>query len=1062
MKKVTKLLFLSALACVSGALLLNSVPNAKEARAENTTYEVGHARTNFESHLNKGSSGNYDALYFDLDPAKASAAPFNSNWSLRYKPTTEDAVRLVRDGETYNLGGTAWETIVKLSETKCELQTWMFNAKLPSNLKPYAPQQNDLIVIGGSFTYTDGSSNVHTLVISETTFLCSFGREVDGKPESFFVALPQQIVDVDNSKVNISANHWWFLFDINGLTEDIAPKTVETGGNTDDRASYYPTSSDCFYLDGKPVGRATQRGLIRWDPNNYNWYVTTNPDGQGIYNDIAVGSVVVLDGIFTYYGNVLPLENFQRMGLQFHMLAFQKIGEGNGDYAVINLFNYLSDTIHSQFVVSDFIQSDQDAANTALDLFDENISLQTTTRACYELYDETVATLSALTLDENVLNGIKQQALQDINNYVDFDKYYETEQNTINGYISTYTTLINNATKRIDVLGYVNEFKSLVDDVSTIVDIVSEKVAKQEEGYEQYLESSDDVTLYDLGFDENITFHGREDERKNDINTYKQDDNIHNTFAPSANNPNGNVSFHFTYLPNATPTDGANVCVTLRGVAFAGYKFIIDTKVRSCYVERLNVGGDGQNIGGTKDGETLFVNGNSYQVTVGAIDLVGDIGKTWIYIKIDGVFKLSRVINSLLICTNPRVGLSPNDNAEAGKDYEGTATISLPSTPIQPIEGLYAGRLVYSQGNNEEIHATLDANSLPFNKEGLEVSYVARPESVQLIRGDATTNIGRIGVPVLKKINETDYIFDVKKCTDVQDGDIVYISGTFYYYSETDHAKTAFTISSSRFKYNASSNSWTPILTLEEAKADTSKKLEGCADLSKYDAAEQESINHLISEGKEEISKATSIEEVDAIYATYKAKIDAVKTTFRKYLDNAIAAVNAYKADHINDYRQDEKDEIASLKSEAIAAINAAKNNEEVDEIVANLKADIDDLLTDADYAAIELEDAIKEGQKEIYDHYSSIDTSKYSEAQISSLEKDTEDAIAAVKAAKSIAEVKRIVNEFKDSHQQLSPSKRGCKSSISTYGSLIAFVIAMSGLLIVLRQSYKFRKKED
>ena len=1091
MKRIMKLLSLSALVCDFGALSINSVPSVKGARAQDYTYEVGYARTNFESHLtpDSGWSINYNALYFELDPAKASTAPFNSDWSLRYKPTTYDAIRLVRGGVTYDVANPDAEMIVKLSETKCELQTWAMNGRLPSEMQPFAIQHNDQIIIDGSFTNSKADSgNVHTLVISETTFLCTFGRTINDKVESYFIALPQTIVDVDNSKANVSTNAWWFLFDINGLSEDDAPREVTAGGS--DRAFYYPTSSECFYLDGQPFARATKGGLWRWDAGQYNWYVTVNDDIQGILSHMQVGSIIVLDGLFTYYGDILSLDNFGRMGLRFHMLAFQKTGEGNGAYEKINLVDYLSDTLHSQFDVGDFIQADQDAATAALEAFDNNIALQANTRSCYELYDEAALALSALTLDEAALNAAKQQGIQDISNYANLDNYDEDEQTTINSYITQYTSLINAATKRIQVLNYVADFKDLVDEIITTVQKMIAKVNNHESGYEQYLMSSDDVTLYDLGFDEDVVFHGDENQRKEDVNTYIQEQNIHNTFAPSADNLDGNVNFHFTYKPNATPSAGVNACITLRGVAYAGYKIAMDTINRSCYIERLNSGESGQLMGGT---DPVFENGQTYEMSVGAIDLINDIGKTWIYIKINGDFAYSKVIDSLLICTNPRVSISPNGDATAGT-YEGTAAIGLPSNVNAPIEGLYAGRLVYSEGDKNEIHATLDENSLPSNKEGLEVSYAARPETVQLIRNDVPTNVGKVDEPVLKKINDTEYIFDVSKCAEVQDGDIIYISGTFYYYSETDHAKTAFTISASRFKYNASSKAWTPILTLEEAKTDVSKKLDGVADLSKYDKAEQTTINNLIKEGKDKISKATTVEEVDSIYATYKGKVDEVKTTFRKYQDAGIEAVNAYKADNLADYRQDEKDEIASLKKEAVEAINVAKTNDEVDEVVANLMDDIDDLMTDADYDKIELEDAIKDGRQEIYDFYAAIDTTGLSEAQIAALEKDTQDAMAAVKAATSIEEVERIVKEFKDSHSQLSPDtpdqpdqpddpdtpdqpdqpddpdtpeptpskKGGCKSSIVSCGSMIVFAIAMGGLLIVLRQAYKNKKKED
>lgn len=1050
------MLSLGALAFISGALAFGAAAHIEASHAANEiVYDVGYARSNPDAHLQKGDNNNYNYLYFELDETKAGDAPYNSDWSLRYKPTTEDAVRLVRDGVTYNIANPAAETIIKLSKTKCELQTWMVNGKLPASLQPFTIQHGDQIIIGGTFTKTVDTV-VHKLVISETIFMCSMGREIGGQIEkTYFAAIPQNIIDVPNEKVAMNAASWHMMFDIKDLSEADAP---HTGG--DNKNSYFPTSSDCFFVDGKPYGRVTTCGLWRWDKGQFNWYPTVNDDIQGILQYVSVGSVLVIDGIFTYQGEIASYENFERLGLRFHMLAFQKFGDGANDYIIINLHDYLSDSIHDEFQVEDFISEDQDAALTALDTFDAEIVNKGTTRSSYELYNETIAALSALTVDEQVLINAKQQAIQTISSYADLNNYYDDEQTIINGYISQYTALINEASKRIEVNRYVAEFKDLVDDVQTKADVMADAVAHQEKGYEKYLENSDEITLYDLGYSEDLTFHGKLNDRKSDVNTNSQENNVHNTFAPSVDNPNGNVKFHFRYEPNAHPIGGANVFFVLRGIALYGYKFAVDTSARSCYVQIIDQSGNAKSGGGTKD--NIFTNGEAYEITLGAIDLVDEIGRTWIFIEVDGNIVLSNVVESLSFCTNARVGITCNDNWDSSNDYEGTATVSNSSLALTQSEGFFAGRLSYSDGSSDEIHATLDNNALPFNKDGLEVSYVNRPENIQLIRNDETTNVGKVGTPLLKKISEKDYIFDVFKCVEIQDNDIIYISGLFYYFSDSEHAKTAFTISVSRFQYHADTDSWTQILTLSEAQEEAIKKLENYVDLSKYDKEEQDSISEIITVGKAQISHATTIEQVDSIYANYKARIDAVKTTFRKYQDSSIEIVNDYKANELNKYRQDEKDEIAALKQAAIADINAATSQEAVDEIVVNLKIDIDELKTNEEYLAIELEDAIKDGQQRIYSHYSSIDTSKYSDIQREALDKETKAAIEAVKGAKSIEEVERIVNEYINSHKSGSGSKKGCNSSLLSSGSFIVFAAAMGGLLIVLRQSHQYRKEEE
>ena len=60
-------------------------------------------------------------IYFK---ATANAAPFNGDWSLRYKPTSAEAITFTRNGETKNVGNTGAETLVKYNETDYFLESW--------------------------------------------------------------------------------------------------------------------------------------------------------------------------------------------------------------------------------------------------------------------------------------------------------------------------------------------------------------------------------------------------------------------------------------------------------------------------------------------------------------------------------------------------------------------------------------------------------------------------------------------------------------------------------------------------------------------------------------------------------------------------------------------------------------------------------------------------------------------------------------------------------------------------------------------------------------------------
>ena len=60
-------------------------------------------------------------IYFK---ATANAAPFNGDWSLRYKPTSAEAITFTRNGETKNVGNTGAETLVKYNETDYFIESW--------------------------------------------------------------------------------------------------------------------------------------------------------------------------------------------------------------------------------------------------------------------------------------------------------------------------------------------------------------------------------------------------------------------------------------------------------------------------------------------------------------------------------------------------------------------------------------------------------------------------------------------------------------------------------------------------------------------------------------------------------------------------------------------------------------------------------------------------------------------------------------------------------------------------------------------------------------------------
>ena len=117
------------------------------------------------SHPEGWKSDANGGLYFKLEAGQD--APFATDWSLRYVPTSADAIKLIRDGVTTNVANTAAEMIAKYREDSYYLEFW------PISMKPIV--EGDTLVIEGSFV--NAANNV-VLVIDKTYVTIENGQPV--------------------------------------------------------------------------------------------------------------------------------------------------------------------------------------------------------------------------------------------------------------------------------------------------------------------------------------------------------------------------------------------------------------------------------------------------------------------------------------------------------------------------------------------------------------------------------------------------------------------------------------------------------------------------------------------------------------------------------------------------------------------------------------------------------------------------------------------------------------------------------------------------------------------
>ena len=104
-----------------------------------------------------GTNWSGDLLNFALD---ANEAPSDSEWSVEYAPVSNEAIKLIRNGETKNIANTGAGTIIKLSESNCilKLENWIIGDVYPIT-------EGDVLIVEGAFKQKNGD---YTMVIDKT------------------------------------------------------------------------------------------------------------------------------------------------------------------------------------------------------------------------------------------------------------------------------------------------------------------------------------------------------------------------------------------------------------------------------------------------------------------------------------------------------------------------------------------------------------------------------------------------------------------------------------------------------------------------------------------------------------------------------------------------------------------------------------------------------------------------------------------------------------------------------------------------------------------------------
>ena len=1043
------LIILATLSLIGSSILFsNAHRDTHIVNAESTYVEGYYART--------GSDTTKSNLYFYMEEDDA---PFNNDGSVKYQPMSQDAIILEKeDGEQKLLPAEYVETVdvfTKYTATKYYLDNSIFNDNGGLDI-------GDTIILNGDF-YNPANDTV--LHIKESKFFIDSDQTV--------TTLPHQVNNITSyinnsvASVTVDGKHDWacMFWAPTSMNFTIMPMTTHNKG-------YYATSVENLYINGEPKAKLNVDLIKRRDDWGTEIYVNLN-DQTGSHNT-NVGTVIVLNGLFTYKDFVngefpknptIDLDPGEYFGIEIDLFAALKTGTGSDDYQVLDFKQYLKDNFEDLYDYDLYDPNDYYDLRQIKKNLEAEIETRYTPKELYEAYNAAIEAADQLTLTADGFDIYKNKKIAELENYVSLDKYFEDEQATITNYLNTAISGINAATTSEQISVILLDTKSKIDKVPTRVNIMEDAVLNKAEGYEEYLESYDEVTLNDLSLGESQTFHGLISERDGEINTNDADKEQINSFVPNKENTKGNVVFNFYYQSDCIPSAGGNLTIVLRGIKYYGYKFVLGTDSQGLYY--------GETIPGKS---TDFIQGFSnvftdttkqYAVSVAVIDLI-EGNRSWVTITIDGDTKYNIITDSISFCNNARVSLSNNGNPYS--DEEGTTKISnyYPASETKEPSSIYGGIFQYESGHSDitsNLYLSLDENDVVYDINKSLGSYATKPSNIKLMRDSTTYEIAKTDIPVIAKYGPNSYQLYLSQLfnetiTEVIDGDKVIISGLFTYFDSKTNEKVAYEIVNSVLVYDEENTRWNSEVSLADYKQDITNRIYRCADeefLAGYDRGEQKAITSLVNQYLDSVEDATTVDAVKELYATFQESVSGVITKLEKYCNSKTYAIQEYLIDQSRDYYPNDWLQIMRIKHSAINELQRAASFEEIDSIYRYAIQEMDAILTIEEHKTEDLSNAKQKAITEVKNHYASLNIDSMSDDELAELNVDTLQTIEDIKTAESIEQINQILSEYEARHKL--PTKKvdtkGCGGSVYT----TSFLLSSISLLGIALMTYRKRK---
>lgn len=264
------------------------------------------------------------------------------------------------------------------------------------------------------------------------------------------------------------------------------------------------------------------------------------------------------------------------------------------------------------------------------------------------------------------------------------------------------------------------------------------------------------------------------------------------------------------------------------------------------------------------------------------------------------------------------------------------------------------------------------------------------------------------------------------------------------------------------------------VLPKSETIAAAKAEVEGYkAEEGLFRAEEAEARATAVATAVAAIDAAQSREEVDLAVATAKEAIDALTTANEHAkaeiagdVANAKVELEGYKAEE-GLFRAEEAEQRATVVANAIVALDEALDLDTVNAIVADAKANIDALKTDAELTAEEALAAKKEeGLAVVNGLKGDVDPEKYTDREMATIGELYSTAKAAIESATTIEEVDAAVNTFTTELNKVpqigqatestpesvggeEPEQKGCGGAIGGASAMLTIMLLAGAMLL-------------